>query len=149
MTENTACPDFSSPASFLYVTVPTTNISPDSADYGKVNIGTQGSAVTFDAQTIPGWTYAAALFHRTGGCSNTNLGALTAYPLNSFGFASNLELISIGSSGLMVSSFTSLSSAVWGAFGGGAGVIGVAEPSGPVDVSSVVGAKYNGSSMRR
>jgi hypothetical protein len=144
MAENTACPNFSKPASFLYVTVPNTNISPDSADYGKVNIGTQGSAVTFDAQPFLVGSMQRPSSTVTGGCSNTNLGALTAYPLNSFGFASNLELISIGSSGLMVSSFTSLSSGGLGAFGGGAGVIGVAEPSGPVDVSSVVGAKYNG-----
>jgi hypothetical protein len=81
----------------------------------------------------------------TGGCSNTNLGALTAYPLNSFGNPSNLELIGIGASGLLVSSFnTGSSGASPGAFGGGTGVVGVALPSSPVDVAAVVSAKYNG-----
>jgi hypothetical protein len=144
MAENTACPNFSNPAPFLYVTVPNTNLSHDSADYGKVTIGTQGSAVTFDAQPFLVGPVEQAASTVTGGCSNTNLGALTAYPLNSFGFASNLELISIGSSGLMVSSFAPGSSNDLGAFGGGSGVIGIAEPSGPVDVSAVISAKFNG-----
>jgi hypothetical protein len=144
MAENTACPNFPSPAPFLYVTVPNTNLSHDSADYGRVNIGTQGSAVTFDAQPFLVGPVHQASSTVTGGCSNTNLGALTAYALNSFGFASNLELISIGSSGLMVSSFTSGSSSDLGAFGRQAGVIGIAEPSGPVDVGAVISAKFNG-----
>jgi hypothetical protein len=82
----------------------------------------------------------------TGGCSNTTFGPLTAYPLNSFGTASNLELIALGKSGFLVSSFTSgnSGSSQGGAFGGGTGVIGVAAPSTPVDVSAAIGVQYNG-----
>jgi hypothetical protein len=143
MAENTACPNFSSQTPFLYVTVPRTNRIGDTADYGEVNISVQGSAVTFTAKPFligPGTPAASTV---TGGCSYSTLGALTAYPLNSFGSASNLELISIGASGFLVSSFTNSGAGV-GAFGAGIGVIGVARPSSPVDVSAVAGAKYNG-----
>jgi len=81
----------------------------------------------------------------TGGCSVSTLGAVTSYPLNSYGQRSNVETISIGKSGLLVSSFNAQSgSSTPGAFAGGNGVIGVQEPSSPVDVSTLVGAKYNG-----
>jgi hypothetical protein len=73
------------------------------------------------------------------------LGAVTAYPLNSYGSSSNVELISIGQSGLLASSFNATGSvSTVGAFGGGNGVIGVLEPSSPVDASIVVNAIYNG-----
>ena len=148
MVDNTACPNFSTPnnpqAPFLYVTVPSPNLINDTADYGSVNISTQGSAVTFN--TTP---FLVGLLEQpsstvTGGCSITNFGALTAYPLNTFGNASNLELIGIGTSGLLVSSFNSGNSGAPGAFGVDAGVIGVAEPAVPVDVNAVITAKYNG-----
>jgi hypothetical protein len=144
MAENTACPNFPKPAGFIYVTVPNATLTTDTADYGTANISSIGSAVTFNTQPYligPIQQTAAA---STGGCSNTTLGALTAYPLNSFATASNLELISIGASGLLVSSFTSTGGGGLGAFGGGTGVIGVSLPSQPVNVSSVVGAQYNG-----
>jgi len=144
MTENAACPDFSNPASFLYVTVPNSSLTHHNADYGAVNITTQGSAVTFNAKPYLIGPLQQAASTVTGGCSNTNLGALTAYPLNSFATASNLELIGIGASGLLVSHFDNLFTGGLGVFGGGTGVIGVAEPSSPVDVSAVTGAKYNG-----
>ena len=80
----------------------------------------------------------------TGGCSQTVFGALTAYPLNTFGTAGPLpELISIGSAGLLVSNFNPVLGGL-GAFGGGTGVIGVAEPSSALDVNSAISAKYNG-----
>ncbi|HEY2548612.1 MAG TPA: hypothetical protein VGI46_21235, partial [Candidatus Acidoferrum sp.] len=129
MAENTVCPSFSNQPAFLYVTVPNTKVTSDTADYGGVNISTQGSAVSFSAQPFLIGPLHQAATTVTGGCSNTNLGALTAYPLNSFGTASNLELISIGASGLLVSSFNSSNSGGLGAFGGGTGVIGVAEAS--------------------
>lgn len=147
MAENTACPNFSNPVPFLYVTVPdaTPSLTAHAADYGAVNISTQGSAVTFNAHPFLIGPLQQAPSTVTGGCSNTNLGALTAYPLNSFGNPSNLELIGIGASGLLVSSFnTGSSGASAGAFGGGTGVVGVALPSSPVDIAAVVSAKYNG-----
>jgi hypothetical protein len=142
MAQNTACPNSATPVQFLYVTVPDTSSNADMADYGTVKITSQGSAVTFNAQPFfvgsqlqPGSTV-------TGGCSQTNLGALTAYPLNSFGNSSPPELISIGNSGFLVSNFGKVPGG--GAFGGGTGVIGVAAPSSPLDVSSVAAAQYNG-----
>jgi hypothetical protein len=144
MAQNTACPDFSASADFLYVTVPNVGINSDLADYGIVGVHSQGSAVTFSAQPFLVGSQQQPASTVTGGCSQTNLGALTAYPLNSFAEASNLELISIGSSGLLVSSFNQGVGSGGGVFGGKTGVIGVAEPSSPVDVSSVVGAQYNG-----
>ena len=144
MAANAACPNFSSQTPFLYVTVPKTNLTGDTADYGEANISAQGSAVTFDATPFLIGPVPQAASIVTGGCSNSNLGALTAYPLNSFGVPSNLELISIGASSFLVSSFTNTGAGGNGAFGGGSGVIGVAEPSKPVDVSAVIGAKYNG-----
>ena len=145
MADNTTCPSFVNPASFLYVTVPNASNVKDTADYGTVSIQTQGSAVTFNTQPFLVGPMQQTATVVTGGCSKTSLGALTAYPLNSFGTASNLELISIGASGLFASSFEangSVSSP--GAFGGGTGVIGVAAPASPVDVSAVIAAKYNG-----
>jgi hypothetical protein len=142
--QNTACPNFPASAHFLYVTVPNVGVGTDMADYGIVGIHTQGSAVTFSAQPFIVGSQQQPASVVTGGCSQTNLGALTAYPLNSFGQASNLELISIGSSGLLVSSFNLGVGSGGGAFGGKTGVIGVAEPSSPVDVGSVVAAQYNG-----
>jgi len=148
MADNTTCPDFRGPTSFLYVNVPNpaTLSSVDTSNYGSVGIVTQGSDVTFTAKPyligqLPGTASVA-----TGGCSVSTLGALTAYPLNSYGqTSSNLELISIGKSGLLVSSFNSTGSvSTVGAFGGGYGVIGVQEPSSPVDVNAVIGGKYNG-----
>jgi hypothetical protein len=144
MTENAACPNFSSPASFLYVTVPNSGLTRDNADYGAVNITTQGSAVTFSAKPYLIGSLQQTATTVTGGCSDTLLGALTAYPLNSFATASNYELIGIGASGLLMSNFTNLRTANLGAFGGETGVIGVAQPSAPVDVNAVIGAKYNG-----
>jgi hypothetical protein len=146
MAENTACPIFSqTSAPFLYVTVPNAGLTTDTADYGGVNISTLGSAVTLAAQPFLIGPVEQAPSTVTGGCSNTFFGPLTAYPLNSFGTASNVELIATGESGLLVSSFTSGNSGSSpGAFGGGTGVIGVAEPTGQVDLGSVVGAQYNG-----
>jgi hypothetical protein len=144
MAQNTACPNFSASAQFLYVTVPNVSINADMADYGIVGINSQGSAVTFSAQPFLVGSQQQPASTVTGGCSQTNLGALTAYPLNSFAQASNLELISIGNSGLLVSSFNQGVGSGGGAFGGKTGVIGLAEPSSPVDVSSVVAAQYNG-----
>lgn len=144
MAENTACPNFSSSAPFLYVTVPNATRATDTADYGSAMISSQGSAVTFQTQPYLIGPIEQTSLAGTGGCSNTTLGALTAYPLNSFGTASNLELVSIGTSGLLVSSFSSANSGSLGAFGGGTGVIGVSTPSSPVDVSAVVGGQYNG-----
>jgi hypothetical protein len=147
--ENTVCPNFSDLSAFLYVTVPDpTKVTPDTADYGGVTVSSQGSAITFRTQPYLVGAPAPAGFNATGGCSITNLGALTAFPLNSFGSVSNSELISIGSSGFLVSSFNTSSgvgtSSTLGAFGGGEGVIGVVQPKGPVNVSAVVGAQYNG-----
>jgi len=147
MADNTACPLFPQQTSFLYVNVPkpSTLSSTETSNYGAVGIATQGSDVTFSATPyligpLPGTSSTV-----TGGCSVSTLGAVTSYPLNSFGQRSNVELISIGKSGLLVSSFSAQSGAsTLGAFGGGNGVIGVQEPSSPVDVSSVVNVKYNG-----
>jgi len=145
MAVNNDCPNFAKPASYLYVTVPSASARTHTADYGSVSISTQGSAVTFGTQPYLIGAPAEASFKSTGGCSNTNLGALTAYPLNSFGTAPNIELISIGSTGLLVSSFnTSGGVGSNGAFGGGGGVLGFTQPSAPVDATAVVGTQYNG-----
>jgi hypothetical protein len=147
MADNTVCPDFVPQNSFLYVNVPnpSTLSSVDTSNYGMVGIITQGSAVTFSATPYLVGPLSGTTSTVTGGCSVSTLGAVTSYPLNSFGQSSNVELISIGKSGLLVSSFNaSGSGSTVGAFGGGNGVIGVQEPSSPVDVSSVVNVKYNG-----
>ena len=145
MAENAACPNFQNLTNFLYVTVPNANLTNDTADYGGVTLSSQGSEITFRTQPYVIGVPPQPGFNVTGGCSNTSLGALTAYPLNSFGSASNLELISIGGSGLLVSSYSRGASGTSpGAFGGGTGVLGVAQPSGLVDVSAVVSARYNG-----
>lgn len=143
LADNSTCPSFSAAAPFLYVTVPNTGQSADLANYGTVQISSQGSAVTFKAQPYLVGSQAQSPSVVTGGCSQTILGALTAYPLNSFGASSGLELISIGAAGLLVSSYNHNSPAA-GAFGGGKGVIGVAAPGSPVDVNGVVAAQYNG-----
>jgi hypothetical protein len=143
MAQNTVCPNSPIAAQFLYVTVPYVTVLPDMADYGIVGITAQGSAVTFDAHPFFVGSQPAPASTVTGGCSQTNLGALTAYPLNSFGNSSNLELISIASSGFLVSSFNHVVGG-GGAFGGGTGVIGVAAASSPLNVTSVVAAQYNG-----
>lgn len=146
MAENAVCRNFPDPTGFLYVTVPdATKTTVDTADYGGVTLTSQGSAITFRTQPYLIGAPAPVGFNVTGGCSITNLGALTAYPLNSFGSSSNIELISIGSSGILVSNFNAGGPGNSpGAFGGGTGVIGVAQPAGPVDVSAAVSAKYNG-----
>ena len=148
MADNTTCPDFLNSTSFLYVNVPNPNrvSSVDTSNYGIVSIVTQGSDVTFSATPTLIGTQPGTASVVTGGCSVSTLGALTAYPLNSFGqTSSNLELISIGKSGLLASSFNTTGSvSTVGAFGGGFGVIGVQELSSPVDVSAVIGGKYNG-----
>jgi hypothetical protein len=151
MAENSACPNFSQPARLLYVTVPNTSITNDTADYGNVDITTQGSAVTLSAHPSligPTGPTAGVSSIVTGGCSDTIFGSLTAYPLNSFGgssaASSNLELIALSQSGLLVSSFNSGTGSSPGAFGGGTGVIGFAEPSSPVDLNTVVSGHYNG-----
>lgn len=145
MAENTACPNFTDPAAFLYVTVPTATPTTDTADYGGVTITSQGSAVTFRTQPFLIGMPPLTGFNVTAGCSNTNLGALTAFPVNSFGTASNSELISIGQSGLLASSFNrGTAGNSPGAFGGGTGVVGVVQPAGPLNVGAVVAAQYNG-----
>jgi len=148
MTESSSCPSFTQATPFLYVTVPTqggsftSNI--DTADFGGVDISVEGSDVTFTAHPWLVGPSQQPASTTTGGCSNTPLGALTAYPLNSFGTQSSYELIGIGSTGLLASSYNAVGPVTPGAFGGGTGVIGVAEAPSPVDVSSVVSAKYNG-----
>ena len=148
MAENSACPNFQTATPFLYVTVPTAStLTSTAADYGSVAITTSGSAVTFNAQPyLVGQPMMLAASTVAGGCSETYYGPLTAYPLNSFATASNLELINIGKLGFLLSTYSPspLEPRAPGAFGGGTGVIGVAEPSGPVDVGAVIGAKYNG-----
>jgi hypothetical protein len=144
MAANASCPNFSTQTPFIYVTVPRSSLTGDTADYGIVNIGVQGAAVTLTATPFLIGSVARPATTVTGGCSISNLGALTAYPLNSFGTPSNLELISIGASNLLVSSSANSGQGGPGAFGGGSGVIGVAKPSAAVDISSVTAAKYNG-----
>jgi hypothetical protein len=146
MAENTACPSFSDLTSYLYVAVPDpAKLTSDTADYGGVTLSSQGSAITFRTQPLVIGVPRPQGFNVTAACSLTNLGALTAFPLNSSGTASNLELISIGRSGLLVSSFNrGASGTSLGAFGGGTGVLGVVQPAGPVDVNAVVSAHYNG-----
>ena len=147
MADNTACPVFPQQASFLYVNVPNpfTVSSVDTSNYGTVGIATQGSAVTLSATPYLIGPLQGTASVVTGGCSVSTLGAVTSYPLNSYGEPSNVELISIGTSGLLVSSFNESShTSTVGAFGGGNGVIGVQQPSSPVDVSSVVNVKYSG-----
>src|SRR5579864_6499643 len=149
MADNTACPDFPQQTSFLYVNVPKPSASAassiDTSNYGMVNIATQGSDVTFSATPSLVGSSQGTPSTVTGGCSVSTLGAVVSYPLNSYGQLSNVELITIGKSGLLVSSFLAQSgSNTPGAFGGGNGVMGVQQPSSPVDVSSVVNAKYNG-----
>ncbi len=145
MAENTVCPSSSPQSPFLYVTVPNASLTQDTADYGNATIVVQGSAINFSTQPYLIGPVQQSTSSATGGCSITILGALTAYPLNSFGNTSNLELISIAPSGLLVSYyFQGTGSSSAGAFGGGTGVIGVAEPSTPVNVSSVIGAQYGG-----
>ena len=148
MADSSACPDFAQKTPFLYVTVPTaasTFANNDTADFGGVDISTQGSAVTFSAHPWLVGPVQQPASTSTGGCSNTALGALTAYPLNSFANQTPYELISIGAAGLLASNYTSATGIVKpGAFGSGTGVIGVAEQSAAVDVSAVIGAHYNG-----
>jgi len=145
MAQNTACPNFLGPSPFLYVTIPYAGMITDLVDYGVVSISSQGSDVTFSTQpflvgSIPQTTSTA-----TGGCSETIFGALTAYPLNSYSNSGpGPELITIGSSGLLVSNFTPMAGGGFGAFGGGTGVIGVAAPSSALDVNSLISAQYNG-----
>lgn len=149
MADSSACPKFTQATPFLYVTVPTPangfTTNSDTADFGGVDISVEGSAVTFTAHPWLVGPLQQPASASTGGCSITALGALTAYPLNSFGSQSSYELISIGSTGLLASSYNTVAGIVTpGAFGGGTGVIGVAEQPAPVDVNAVVGAHYNG-----
>jgi len=144
MAQNTACPNFPTASPFLYVTVPNAAMHTDLADYGIVQIKSQGSAVTFSTQPFLVGPNPQTTSTVTGGCSQTVFGAVTAYPLNTYGTSGPLpELISIESSGLLVSNFDPGLGGV-GAFGGGTGVIGVAEPSSALDVNSVISAQYNG-----
>jgi hypothetical protein len=144
MAQNTACPNSTAPSSFLYVTVPNAAMHTDLVDYGMVQISSLGSAVTFAAQPFLVGPIPQTPSTVTGGCSQTVFGAVTAYPLNTYANSGPLpELISIGSSGLLVSNFAPGLGGL-GAFGGGTGVIGVAEPSSALDVNSVSSAKYNG-----
>jgi hypothetical protein len=147
MADSSVCPSFTEASPFLYVTVPQPVSGgfapPDTADFGGVDITVQGSAVTFTAHPwLIGQQQPASV--STGGCSNTALGALTAYPLNSFGNQSTYELIGIDAAGLLVSNYNAVGPITPGAFGGGTGVIGVAESPQSLDVSAVVGAHYNG-----
>lgn len=146
LAQNTACPNLLTPSPFLFVTVPDAAMLHDFADYGIASIQSQGSAVTFSVQPFLVGSHAQTPSTVTGGCSQTLLGALTAYPLNAFGSTGpQPELISIGNAGLLVSQFSpSSGSASLGAFGGGTGVIGIAEPSAPLDISSLVSAQFNG-----
>jgi hypothetical protein len=142
--QNTACPNFTMASPFLFVTVPYAAMLTDLADYGIVQIKSQGSAVTFATQPFLVGPISQTTSTVTGGCSQTVFGPLTAYPLNTYGSSGPLpELISTGSSGLLVSNFDPALGGL-GAFGGGTGVIGVAEPSSALDVNSVISAKYNG-----
>jgi hypothetical protein len=146
MAENTVCPNFPTTAApFHYVIIPGPTAGADIADYGTVNISTAGSAVTLSAQPFLIGPTALVPIAVTGGCSQTFFGPLTTYPLNSFGTPSATDLITIGKSGLLVSSFSFPSATPPpGAFGGGTGVIGAAAPASSVDVAAVVAAKYNG-----
>jgi hypothetical protein len=145
MVENTTCPNFSNPFPFLYVTVPNANVAANTADYGTVLVSALGSAVTFNAQPFLIGLPPLPTSSVTGGCSTTNFGQLTAYPLNSFATLSNVELISVGRLGLLASSYLGgESGSSPGAFGGGAGVIGTAELNSPLDISAVVNTKYDG-----
>lgn len=146
MAQNTACPNFPATSPFLFVTVPYKTMNSDFADYGIANIQSQGSAVTFAVQPFLIGSNPQATSTVTGGCSQTVLGEITAYPLNSFGSSGpQPELIGIGKAGLLVSYFSpTTSSNFLGAFGGATGVLGVAEPSAPLDISSVISAQYNG-----
>lgn len=149
MADSSTCPNFTQTTPFLYVTVPTPVnngfAAPETADFGGVDISVQGSAVTFTAHPWLVGPQQQPASTSTGGCSHTALGALTAYPLNSFGNQSAYELISIGATGLLLSNYNSAAGLVTpGAFGGGAGVVGVAEAPAPVDVSAVIAARYNG-----
>src|SRR5215467_3067370 len=144
LAQNTACPNFTAPTPFLFVTVPYATMPADLVDYGIVGIRSQGSAVTFAVQPFLIGANPQTTATVTGGCSQTVFGALTAYPLNSFGNSGPLpNLISIGTSGLLVSSFDPASGGL-GVLGSGTGAIGVIEPTSPLDASTLTSAQYNG-----
>ena len=145
MTESANCPNFSQQTPFLYVNVPkATAGSVDEANFGGVDITIQGSDVTFTTHPwLVGPTQQTA-YTSTGACSNTELGAITAFPINSFAFQSTYELIGIGSEGLLVSSYNQLNGSTPGVFGNSTGAVGVHELPSPIDVSSVISASYNG-----
>jgi hypothetical protein len=146
MVENTACPDFQTSATFLYVTVPAANATGavSTADYGTVGIKTEGSAVTFSANPFLVGALSQTASTVTGACSDSFFGPLTTFPLNSIGQTS-FDRIAIGAAGLLIDSFTA--SGTPGAFGqssSSSGVIGVAAPSGPISPSALVSADYTG-----
>src|SRR5215472_12695944 len=85
LAQNTACPSFQTASPFLFVTVPYANMLHDLADYGIADIESRGSAVTFSVQPFLIGSNPQTPSTVTGGCSQTLLGALTAYPLNSYG----------------------------------------------------------------
>jgi hypothetical protein len=146
MVENTSCPNFTTTATYLYVSVPSVSglgvVS--TADFGIVGIKTEGSAVTFSAQPFLVGQSAQTSSVVTGGCSDSFFGPITTFPLNSIG-PTSFDRIGIGTSGLLIDSFTPVNST--GAFGqtqNSSGVIAVSLPASPVDVSTVLSANYIG-----
>jgi hypothetical protein len=148
MAASTACPNFSKPVTFLYVVMPGSQPATGTADFGTVAISNEVAAVTFQAQPFLIGQPPLPISTVTGGCSDTELGPLTAYPLNSFGSPASQDTIAIGSSGLLVDSFASngnsSSTGAFGENGAEVGVIGVAMPSSQVNVMAVLAANYNG-----
>jgi len=146
MAQNTACPDFPTTATFTYVSVPAVNTlgSISTADYGVVGINTLGSEVTFKAQPFLVGSLQQPISSVAGGCSDSFFGPITTSPINSVAQTS-FDRIALGTSGLLIDSFSA--SGTLGAFGQNntsSGIIGVALPSDPVALSSVLSARYNG-----
>lgn len=147
--ESSACPNSATPTTFLYITLPTVNASPESADYGTVTISNLGNAVTFQAQPFMIGKPALPASTVTGGCSISPFGIpLTSYPVNTVNTSgiTGAEVFAISPGGLLVDSAPS-GNPNGGALGqnnNSSGAIGVAMPASPVDATAVVGAKYSG-----
>jgi hypothetical protein len=140
---NQACPNFAKAVRYLYVPVPSTATTGIPPATGVVDITTQGSAVFFNVQRTGQMASTVQ-----GGCGDTILGPLTAYPFNGVNpLNTTTDLVGISPSGVILSNpqggipdlltGNQSQTAI-------AGAIGVIASSSPLDTNAVISAHYSG-----
>jgi hypothetical protein len=154
-TPNQTCPSLTTPETFQFVSFPIAGDGAGTA-YGSVSIGTSGGTVNFtnvsQSNVSGGASSNPSTATVTGTCGPAVYGHTISVPDTvtltdpGSGQETPSATIAIGPSGFLVedNGFQAKTATYQNLLGAGVGAVGLPQPSSPLTVSALVGAKYTG-----